>query len=44
MHGLYGPEYHIVEMRGHVTMRDNQPNKQKQTSEDRTTQPMDAGG
>ena len=35
---LNGLKHHIVEIRGDVTMRD------EQTSEDRATQPMDAGG
>ena len=39
MYGLYGLKHHIVEIRGDVTMRD-----ERQTSEDRATQPMEAGG
>ena len=42
MYGLYGLKHHIVEIRGDVTMRDGRTNEQ--TTEDRATQPMEAGG
>ena len=40
IYGLYGLKHHIVEMRWDVTMRDGR----RQTTEDRATQPMEAGG
>ena len=40
MYGLYGLKHHIVEISGDVAMRDNE----QTNSEDRATQPMDAGG
>ena len=42
IYGLCGLKHHIVEIRDHVTRRDGTNNKQ--TREDRATQPMDAGG
>ena len=39
IYGLYGMKHHIVDIRGDVTMRDDE-----QTTEDRATQPMEAGG
>ena len=39
IYGLYVRKHHIVELRGDVTMRDDE-----QTTEDRATQPMEAGG
>ena len=38
IYGLYGLKHHIVEIREDVTMRDGR------TTEDRATQPMEAGG
>ena len=38
IYGLYAQKHHIVEMRGDVT------DAGQQTSEDRATQPMGAGG
>ena len=40
IYGLYARKHHIVEMRGDVTMRDDD----ERTTEDRATQPMEAGG
>ena len=37
---FYGLKHHTVDIRGDVTMRDNE----RQTSEGRAIQPMDAGG
>ena len=42
IYGLYGLKLHIVEIRWGVTMRDGRTNKR--TTEDRATQPMEAGG
>ena len=39
IYGLYARKHRIVEMRGDVTMRDD-----NRTSEDRATQPVEAGG
>ena len=46
IYGLYGIKHHIVEIRGDVTMRDGRTNERtnEQTTEDRATQPMEAGG
>ena len=41
IYGLYAQKHHIVEMRGDVTDA-GQPNTR--TTEDRATQPMEAGG
>ena len=41
IYGLYARKHHIVEMRGDVTMRDDDDER---TTEDRATQPMEAGG
>ena len=43
IYGLCGLKHHIVEMRGDVTNAWRQTNKRR-TTEDRATQPMDAGG
>ena len=40
IYGLYGLEHHIVEINGDVT---DAGRTNKQTREDRATQPMDAG-
>ena len=37
--GLYGLKHHVEEIRWDVTMRDG-----RRTTEDRATQPMEAGG
>ena len=45
MYGLYARKHHIVEMRGDVTdagRTNEQPNER--TTENRATQPMEAGG
>ena len=42
-HMVYGPNHHIVEMRGGVTDAGQTTNKQT-NSEDGATQPMEAGG
>ena len=39
IYGLFGLKHNRVEKRGDVTMRDK-----RRTSEDRATQPMEAGG
>ena len=41
---LYGLKHHIVEMRGGVTDAGQQTNNERTNSEDRATQPMEAGG
>ena len=41
IYGLYGLKHHIVEMEGGVTDAGQQ---QQPNSEDRATQPMEAGG
>ena len=40
---MYARKHHIVDMRGDVTDA-GQPNERRRTSEDRATQPMEAGG
>ena len=42
IYGLYGQKHHIVEMRGYVT--DAGRTNDRTNSEDRATQPMEAGG
>ena len=42
IYDLYGLKHHIVEMRGGVTDAGQQ--QQQPNSEDRATQPMEAGG
>ena len=41
IYSLYARKHHIVEMRGDVTDAGQTP---EQTTEDRATQPMEAGG
>ena len=43
IYGLYARKHHIVEMRGDVTDA-GQTNERTTTTEDRATQPMEAGG
>ena len=43
IYGLYGLKHHIVEIGWGVTMRDGRTNERR-TTEDRATQPMEAGG
>ena len=43
-YGLYGLKHHIVEMRDGVTDAGRTNDDEQQTSEDRATQPMEAGG
>ena len=44
IYGLYGLKHHIVEMRGGVTDAGRTNDERQTISEDRATQPMDAGG
>ena len=43
IYGLYARKHHIVEMRGDVTDAGRTTNNER-TTEDRATQPMEAGG
>ena len=42
IYGLYAQKHHILQMRGDVTDAGRTP--EQRTTEDRATQPMEAGG
>ena len=44
IYGLYARKHHIIEMRGDVTDAGRQTTNERTTTEDRATQPMEAGG